>query len=53
MLYSLRAHANGRKHERRRKRAAVDLTDFKVLEMPKVLAITTAGFSILRKDLVG
>jgi hypothetical protein len=29
------------------------LTDFKVQEMPKVLAITTAGFSIPRKDLVG
>jgi hypothetical protein len=53
MLYSLRPYATGRKHERRRKRAAVDLTDFKVLEMLKVLAITTAGFSILRKDLVG
>jgi hypothetical protein len=29
------------------------LTDFKVLEMQKVLAITTAGFSAPRKDLLG
>jgi hypothetical protein len=33
--------------------AAAVLTGFKVRGTPKVLAITTAGFSVPRKDLVG
>jgi hypothetical protein len=33
--------------------AAAVLTDFKVRGTPKVLTITTAGFPVPRKDLVG
>jgi hypothetical protein len=51
MLDSLRGSYQRRQAPQTR--AAAVLTDFKVLEKQKVLAITTAGFSVTSKDLVG
>jgi len=53
MLDSLRAHTNRETRKAPQMRAAAVLTDFKVREMQKVLAITTAGFSAPRKDFLG